>query len=332
MARATKDKKNKKTEKPEQPKPDPATNPGQLPTPTPGPGLTTREGMGGLEVARTAETSGTAAAEHARAMIQAKFTVALARPRNIDHVRVRLLQHCGRPRFAEAARYSVPRGGRAITGWSIRFAEAALRELGNIHTAASVVYDDQEKRLVRVEVTDLESNTSYDMQVMVAKTIERKTVKQGEVAISERLNSSREVVYLVAAREDELTMKQAAIVSKALRTCGLRLVPSDILDECLEAVHRVDGEAPIEAMRKSICDGFAKLGIMPDDLEKYLGAKLSTVTKAQLVELRGTWYALRDGVTTWASVLEERNGNGGSKPASTGKLDADNLAGKGSHE
>lgn len=303
------------------------------PAPAPGTGLATRDGIG-TELSRTAETSTSAAAEHSKAMIQAKFTVAMARPRDMDLVRVRMLKHCQRPRFAEASRYVIPRGGRHITGWSIRFAEAMLRELGNIHTAASVVYDDADKRLVRVEVTDLETNTSYDMQVMVAKTIERKRVKQGEVVVRERLNSNNEVVYLVAAREDDLAMKQAAIVSKALRTCGLRLAPADILDECEDQVMNAGGEDDVDAKRKAICSAFAKLGIEPPELEKYLGHKLSTVTKAELTELRGLWEALRDGVTSWATAMEERtgNGNGGRGEPETGALSADDLAGTGTTE
>lgn len=317
----------------EKPKPDPATAPGQLPAPAPSAGLAARDGIG-TELSRTAETSAAAAAEHAKAMIQAKFTVAMARPRDLDLVRVRLLKHCQRPRFAEASRYVIPRGGRHITGWTIRFAETVLRELGNIHTAASVVYDDADKRLVRVEVTDLETNTSYDMQVMVDKTIERKSVKQGETVLRERLNSNNEVVYVIAAREDELAMKQAAIVSKALRTCGLRLAPADILDECEEQVMNAGGEDDVDKKRKDVCSAFAKLGIEPPELEKYLGHKLATVTKAELIVLRGLWEALRDGLTTWGTAMEERtgNGNGGRGEPETGALNADDLAGTGKAE
>ena len=127
----------------DKPKADPATNPGQLPKPTPGAGLALRDGLG-AEVSRSAETSSSAAAEHAKAMIQAKFTVAMARPRNIMGVRTRLLEHCARPRFAEASRYVIPRGGRHITGWSIRFAEAALREFRRVRPTHSS--DDPETR------------------------------------------------------------------------------------------------------------------------------------------------------------------------------------------
>ena len=48
------------------------------------------------------------------------------------------------------------------------------------------------------------------------------------------MNSYGDTVYLVEATEDDLLTKQAAHVSKVIRTAALRLLPSDILEEAME--------------------------------------------------------------------------------------------------
>jgi hypothetical protein len=57
------------------------------------------------------ETAASAVATQARAMVEARFTIALARPRDVSQFRARLLKDCERPGFADVAIYQLPRGG-----------------------------------------------------------------------------------------------------------------------------------------------------------------------------------------------------------------------------
>nr|NIU03565.1 hypothetical protein [Gammaproteobacteria bacterium]NIV50929.1 hypothetical protein [Gammaproteobacteria bacterium]NIX84839.1 hypothetical protein [Gammaproteobacteria bacterium] len=102
----------------------------------------------------TAETASTAVAAQAAASVQARYVMALQRPRNIDQVRVDLLKECKRPGFARVAMYHKPIG-KGVTGPSIRFAEAAMRCMGNLMPEVATLYDDHDKRILRVSVTDL---------------------------------------------------------------------------------------------------------------------------------------------------------------------------------
>ncbi|HYG12344.1 MAG TPA: hypothetical protein VD835_20545, partial [Pyrinomonadaceae bacterium] len=111
------------------------------------------EGFGSQTMVRANETSTTALAAQAKAQIEARYIVAMQRPRDMDTVRTKLLKECSRPGFAKVARYSKPVGGSKIEGPSIRFAEAALRCMGNVVPESFVVWDDEEKRVVRVSVT-----------------------------------------------------------------------------------------------------------------------------------------------------------------------------------
>ncbi|MGD9525037.1 MAG: hypothetical protein AB7N73_16230 [Gemmatimonadales bacterium] len=264
-----------------------------------------------LPTGLSAETASTAVAAQAKAAVEARYLVAFHRPRDIDRVRLRLLQACKRPAFAETARYSKPMGGGRIVGPSIRFAEEAGRSLGNILVETPTLYDDEEKRVLRVTVTDLESNLSYSADITLAKTVERLSLKRNQVALSSRTNSQGETTYLVAASEDDLLTKQQAAVSKHIRNGILRILPSDILEEAMETVigtlKNEDAKDPAAA-RKKLVDAFFAQGVDPKALAEYLGHGLDTVTDAELVELRTVYAALKEGEARWAEILDVKQG------------------------
>ncbi len=268
------------------------------------PGTKTEETFEGVSAMAIAETTSTAVAAQAQAQVQARYVMAIKKPRDLDDVRVRLLKECDRPRFAEVARYRKPVGGGAVEGPSIRFAEAALRCLGNVMPDASVVYDDAKKRIVRVMVTDLESNLTYSTDVTIAKTVERSSPK-GQV-LGTRVNSYGKTTYILEATEDDLLNKQAAHTSKALRGLALRILPGDILDEAMERViltQEKRDKADPEGARKRLVDGFVGIGVKPSDLKQYLGHDLGQSSPAEMAELRAVYAAIRDGEGSWTEVL-----------------------------
>ncbi len=266
-----------------------------------------------------AETSAHAAAAHSKALVEAKFIVAIKRPRNPDTARDRMLRDCKRPRFAESAIYRLPRAGKEIVGPSIRLAEAMLRHWGNVDIGSPTLYDDEEKRIVRVSVTDLESNLSYSRDITIRKAVERRSLRKGQRALSHRTNSQGQIVYTVAATDDEILAKEAALVSKWIRNLGLRLIPPDIKEEALDIIAdtiRSRIKEDPDAEKKRLMDGFSELGVKPTDLVDYLGHSLDAVVPAELETLRGVFVALRDGEITWAEILE---GKGVEAKAASGK-------------
>lgn len=260
----------------------------------------------GLQPIAPGETASSAAAAHARASVEARYVMALRSPRNLDAVRDRLLADCRRPRFAEVARWKRPVGGKQITGPSIRLAEAAIRAMGNVDVETPTVFDDADKRIVRVSVTDLEANTTYSLDIAVAKTVERRD-GDGREVVGARQNTQGQMVYIVKATDDELMVKQAALVSKAIRTCALRLVPGDILEEALElaasTIANADKADP-EAGRKRLLDSFATVGVTGAMLGKFLGHDTSALSPAELADLRAMFAAIRDGDARWADFAE----------------------------
>lgn len=255
------------------------------------------------------ELGTSAVSAQAMATVQARYLLALRRPRNIEQVRHDLLRECRRPAFADKATYRKPMGGGAIEGPSIRFVEAAMRAFRNIDQDVSILWDSETSRNVRVAVTDLESNITYRRDIVIAKQVERRRVRPGQHVISERVNSSGQKTFLVSASDDELLNKEAAMVSKAIRQLGLRVLPGDLVEEALGvcAETRVaDVKEDPEEARKRIADAFVSLGVEPADLAQYLGHAIGKSSPKEIAELRELYEAMRSGEITWAEIIDDR--------------------------
>lgn len=281
-----------------------------------------------------ADTASTAVAAQAKALVEARYIMAIRRPRDMDVVRERMLKECCRPSFAAVARYVKPVGqdrAKWPSGPSIRFAEAAVRNMGNVTVETMTVYDDREKRIVRVMVTDLEANVPYSQDITIAKTIERRKKKDGDVVISTRTNTYGDTVYILEATDDDIINKQQALISKAIRTQGLRLIPGDIIDECMDQVlvtqRNTDAEDPDAAKRK-LFDAFGALGVRAEQLKEYLGHDAATLAPKELADLRALYAAIRDGEATWREVMDAKTGAAEAKASGIDAVKAA-VAGKG---
>lgn len=255
----------------------------------------------------THETASSAAAAQSKALVEARYTVAMHRPRDMDAVREALIKECRRPSFAAVARYNKPIG-KGVVGPSIRFAEAAIRCMTNIVTEEVTTYDDDEKRIIQVSVTDLEANVPYTTSITVEKTIERRKKQNGDEVIRERKNSNGDTVYVLRGTEDDILNKKNALLSKAIRTLALRLVPGDIVDECMYEVvktqENADAKDP-DGARLKIVDAFGALNVTVADLKAYAG-DLPKLSPAELADLRALHAAIKDGETTWKQAMAIR--------------------------
>ena len=270
------------------------------------------------ELAVNASANGAAIAA-ARTQIEARFALAHRRPRVWEDVRIRLTNDCKRPGFANSARYRKPAGKKRddngnwvdafIEGPSARFAEAAFRNMGNAEIQAQIIYDDSQQRTVRIVATDLETNATSSVEITVEKTVERSKLKQGQAALSSRMNSYGDRVFLLQATDDETHNKVNSQVSKARRNLILQLLPADITEECMDlcvaTMRHQDAKDP-DAARRSLLDAFAGIGVMPSALEAYLDHDTSLLLPIELETLRAIFVAIRDGEATWKAVMETK--------------------------
>jgi hypothetical protein len=287
------------------------------------PGTLVRQEFGAIERTVTAETASDAVAAVARARVEARYVMALKRPRDWDDVRARFLKECRRPSFAEVALYSKPRGGKSIEGPSIRMVEVALRCMTNVDVDTPVMFDDVTRRKVAVFVTDLEANVTYTREILLTKTVERRQPESDGSFISVRKNTSGQNVYTVNATEDDLLVKESALVSKTIRTAGKRLFPGDLMEEgesiVRETVRNRTAQDP-DAEKRRIVDAFARLNITPNDLKAYLGHEIAQSSPTELEELRRVWTGIKDGDATWKEILEERGRSTGAEQTKTERL------------
>ena len=246
-----------------------------------------------------------AAAEAVKARIQSAYIMAMQKPRNEMQSRSRILEACKRPEFASRVEYAKPVGGKKMTGPSIRFAELAVREWGNVITETQLVYEDDNVRRVKVTVIDLETNATFGKEIQIKKTVERKDGKGREI-VGERMNTYNEKVFIVLATDEELHTKEAALISKVIRNEGLRLIPQDIIDEGIEVarktLHNRDAQDPKAALKK-VVDAFGNIGISPKQLEVYLGHALDIISPAEIHDLRGVYQAVSSGEASWAEYV-----------------------------
>lgn len=259
----------------------------------------------------------------AEAWLKAACAMAKKFPRDIDMVRDNILRECRRPDFARGrynektkkweggARYAKPVGGGNVTGFSVRFAEAAVQALGHIHTTNETLAENEDFRKIQVRVWDAQTMNSFADEATIPKTIERKFVpkeRMGDV-VRTRHNASGEILYVLRAEEPDMLNIANSGKSKSFRNSALRCIPGWLLAECeqviKETVTKEDSKDP-DATKRQIFDSFSGLGVNAETLKKYLGHDAAVLQPEELANLRDLYTAIRDGETTIQAVFAQR--------------------------
>jgi len=276
-------------------------------------------------VARNQDPVAVALAAQERAMVEARIMVAIRNRRSWDDVRQNMMKLCRDSEFCAEALYvkpisRAPEGWADLdkrerllkapeewpTGFSIRFLEAVIYEAGNIDVQTIVLAEDEQKRVTRVGVWDIESNNAYWRVITTPKTVERRKIKQGQTPLATRENSYGDTVYIIQATDAEVSQSEAASVSKAIRTLAEKLLPPHYKQEWKRKIWDTLANSAMsdpEGTKKKILDAFADKGILPSMIERYLGHPVSASTPGEYVNLRGIYMAICEGVATWKDVM-----------------------------
>lgn len=279
-----------------------------------------------------AEPSGGALvlAARAEAEIKARTWVAIERPRQFFEVRRRLLEACARPRFAETAIYTVPRGGKDVQGLTIRFAEECARHYGNLDIGSIVITDDDDFRTFECYVVDLETNVPWRRSVPVPKTVERKSVQKGDEVLRSRTNSKGQMLYIVRATDEQTFTLQNAMISKTLRTLILNQIPSDLREEAQETIEGVlSGEIKKDptAFRKKLVDAFGTTSVSVGEIEEYLGKALVDASEAELRQLNKLGVAIAAKEADWKEIMRDVRESRRLEAAESAKVETGKSAG-----
>ncbi len=226
----------------------------------------------------------------ARAEIDMQITTARAFPRSPKRVRNALLELVTLDdAAAEEATYALPRGGKPITGPSIRFAESVKQSWGNCRAST--------------EVTEINKDLGYVEAVGVFHDLETNVVTR--IPHRRRITTSKGKIFA----DDMILVTANAASSIAMRECILKGVPKPVWRAAYESVMQViSGDIETLAVnRDKAVKAFARFGVKPEQVFMALGvAGEEDIVLDHIAVLRGMFSALKNGEETVETMFAKR--------------------------
>jgi hypothetical protein len=245
--------------------------------------------------------------QRAIASIQARVIVGKNFPRNKGQIWQRVMLNCSRKVFAEDAFYTYPRGGKSVSGPSIRFAEMMAREWGNVQAEIKELSSGIGFTEMLASVWDYESNVSYERAFVVRH--ERYTN-----GLIKTLTDPRDISELCSN-----------IGARHLRGRILAAIDSDMIADAVEqckATLAGKSDTPIADRIKRIMIAFEKYGVKPEQLAEFCKVDdIMKITADNIVDLQGVFNAIKDG----AKVGEYFGDKGAATAGHTGNEAVDKL-------
>ena len=241
---------------------------------------------GALAVQQVAQApTALAAVEQSRAVaeVQASLVIAASRPRNELAARDKILQACQRTSLATGAIYTYPKGGKNVSGPTIRLAEACARAWGNMTYGFRELSRKVGGSEVEAWAWDLETNTKAVRVFSMSHTRDKRDGGQ-------ELTSERDVYELMAN-----------YAQRRVRACILEIVPGDIVEDALAQCEKTCRVAISEkgkdlaATILSMAEAFAAFNVTRQDLEERLGHRLDSSQPAEVLSLTKVYNALKEG-------------------------------------
>jgi len=175
---------------------------------------------------------------------------------------------------AASCLYSLPRGGKAIQGRSVRLAEMAAAAYGNIKMASRIIEIGERDVVAQGACHDLERNVSNACEVR-----RRITDKSGR-----RYN------------DDMILVTCNAAASIALRNAILKVIPAALVEPIYQAARTkaIGGAATMETRQVKCLEAFALMGIFEERvLARVDRPTLALITEDDLATLIGLYNAIR---------------------------------------
>lgn len=234
---------------------------------------------------------GTVLIESQRAVAEAqgKLIIAQKFPRDEVKAYAKIMEACQRPSLAAKAFYNYSRGGSAVSGPTIRFAEELVRCWGNVDYGIKELSQDDGKSEMQAYAWDLETNT------ISAQNFTNPHIRETRNG-AQRLTSQRDIYEL-----------NANMGARRLRARILAILPADLVEdaiaECKRTIAGNSAEPLIDRVRKMVVQ-FAKFGVSQELIEKRLGRKIETMTTDDFVEYVGIFNSLKEGASKIAEWFD----------------------------
>lgn len=228
------------------------------------------------------------------AMRRADMTVAMdaahRHPRVLSQCLSRLIDMCTLTQSAAAACiYSLPRGGKRVTGPSVRFAEMVASAWGSIDVKTTIVSDGGE---FRPSMAVIVAGRAHDLQTNVITEVDtrRKVEKKKNAKTPD---------------DDMVQLAIASCTSIAYRNAVLRAVPKALLEDALtKAKEAAAGKGTLAQKRSALLEYFGELGADAVTVLAALGrVGVADITLDDVVYMRGLATSIKEGAITLADAM-----------------------------
>ncbi len=226
--------------------------------------------------------------------VQGAIIVAQKCPRNENQAALSINDSCKRSSLAQKAMFAYPRGGKMVTGPSIRLAEVIARAWGNI------------KYGIR-EISSGNGETKYeafawDMQTNVKSTREfsQRHARYSKANGLKNVSDPRDIYEIVASQ-----------ATRRMRACILQVIPIDVIEDAMEQCEktlRTGSKKPIKDRIKNLILAFNDHQVNEEMIEARLGHKVGVTSEIELIDLGKIFASLRDGMSKredWFSVVDK---------------------------
>jgi hypothetical protein len=214
--------------------------------------------------------------------VQASLIIAKRFPRDENASYSNIMTACKRKTLAENAMYVYPRGGKTVTGPSIRLAEMIAQTWGNIDFGIRELAQNEGTSEMEAYAWDKQTNTR-STKIFQVKHI-RYSKNKGNVELTDPRD-----IY-------EMTANQGA---RRLRSCILQIIPGDIVEEAVRRCEETltgSSDEPVEDRIRKMVVKFKDIGVTTEMLEQRLGHKLEVTTVHELVQLGAIYKSLSDNM------------------------------------
>jgi hypothetical protein len=183
---------------------------------------------------------------------------------------------------AQSCTYSLPRGGKAITGPSVHLAKILVQYWGNTRIEAKVIGVDAKHVTSEATCWDLENNVAIKTQVK--RSIMTKNGRMSDDMITVTGNAAN----AIALRNAVFAVIPRGAVDKVY-TSAIKFITGDLTDE-----------TKLMAKRKAVLDGFKDTyGVSEVEVLNSIGkSSIDHIKADEIAILIGVAQAIKDGDTT----------------------------------
>ena len=222
------------------------------------------------------------------AEVQARIMVARSFPRDPIKAMDLILIDCTRPTLAKKALYEYARGGTAISGPSIRLAEAIAQRWGNIASGVKEISRANGYSECVAYAFDMESGFYDERQFQVRHW---RDTKQGGY----QLTDERDIYEIIS--NNGARRKRAAM---------LTVIPGDVVEaaveQCEETLRATADTSPDALLR--MVEAFEQFDVTREQIEKRIQRRIEAIRPAQVIQLSKIFASLTDGMSAPADWFE----------------------------